>query len=232
MLPSFTPDGEALDFIRKTIHGRTRGTMRVQEVLKILMLKPRTDFQKAERMALQNNPAVTPQILDAATPNDFRAVMKQILEAEEDFIPDSIAKLRDDPETYNRVLLGWAKFVHPQEKNVNVNVEVKQKADMYAAMFEQYGYSTQVEDAEIIYDEPSALPQPQQQPSDASLDPMSSFVAPQQAANTPPSGTLDGVNSPETETTTPPSWHNMPTVDDPFMSPEEQELYYSNEDPE
>lgn len=133
------------------------------------------------RKALQSNPNITSQLIESSTKDDFRAVMKQILqdEIDEGHISKSIESLRDDPDTYNRTMLGWAKFVYPQEKKVDINVEVREKQDMYASMYEQYGNSLMVEDAEVVYDEqPSQLSYPDDQPSDTTdeLDPTAVFA--------------------------------------------------------
>lgn len=149
-----------------------------------------------------NNPEINPQLLEKANPNDFRAFMKQILEEEEEHIPNALRQLREeDPDAYLKTILGYAKFVHPQQKEVNVNIELKQKQDMYASLFEQYGYSTLVDDQPT--QEVNLLPEGTMPEDYPELDPMASFIsAPTQPIED--ASTFDGVISPEEQDTTPP----------------------------
>ena len=94
----------------------------------------------------------------------------EILSKEKDHIANSIAQLRDDPETYNKTLQGWAKIALPNQSETNINVDIKQRADMFLRIKEQYGLSQAVDDAELLpdFNGVGSLPQPDIEDADIS----------------------------------------------------------------
>lgn len=155
------------------------GHMRTQMAIKALMTTPKTTFQKALRHDMVSDPAKMAELIKKTTPEDFRAFLRdEILENEKGNIPGTLAILREtDPKEYNKVLQGWAKLALPSQKETNINVDIRQKADMYSRIQQQYGLSQLVEDVETLPETPEQEPQ-QQSPEPVPADAQPKVVRP------------------------------------------------------
>lgn len=140
------------------------GHMRTQTVLKALLTKPRSNFQRAIQHDITTNPDKMEEVLEKTTTSDFRAFLRdEILEKEKENISGSLADLRKaDPEAYNKALQGWAKIALPSQPQTNINVEIRQKADMYSRIQRQYGLSQLADDVESTPVEELPNPEPEQ----------------------------------------------------------------------
>ena len=141
------------------------GHMRTQMTLKALLTTPKSNFQRALRHDITSDPNKMAEVLKKTTPEDFRAFLRdEILDKEKENIPETLAILREaDPKEYNKVLQGWAKLALPTQKETDINVNIRQKADMYSRIQKQYGLSRLIEDVQPLPDDeqpPTAEPEP------------------------------------------------------------------------
>lgn len=123
-----------------------RDNVTTQDVLKLLLTKPKNKNEEIMREYL-NKPEVISETVEKATKDDFRAFLRDVLDEEREFIPESLHRLREaDDEAYQRTLQSWAKLaLPPQDKNTNVNIEIEQKVHIYDRLSQMYGYSKEVE---------------------------------------------------------------------------------------
>lgn len=156
---------EVLALIRDVIHKETHGALSVRQCLDIMLTKPTNNFQRIAKMAIQNDDNAKAELMQKVTKNDFRAFLRGVLdrESESGNFEDTLEQIREsDPTEYHKTLQGWAKIALPQQKDVNIDVNIEQRVSILARMKEQYGYSAAIEEAEELpqLEEPQATPEP------------------------------------------------------------------------
>lgn len=184
---------EALEYINEIVNHESNGMLTVQECIQIIT-NPKNDFEKSLQLAMSKDEDIKSEIIKKASKRDFRAFLRDMIDGEAENIKPSLDVLREaDPGEYNRTLQGWTKIAFPQQKDVNINVDVEHKITMYQRMQQQYGYSLAAdgaEDAQLLeegqQEAPMAIPvdNPSQRLS-STFDPMF-FEQPEDTTPPPP----------------------------------------------